>query len=619
MCGLVGAFAASDMDPEQLREPIKRLTRLVARRGPDDEGQWNDGRRCAFGFRRLAILDLAPTGHQPMTTTDGRFTIVFNGELYNFREIRTELEQRGRTFRSTGDAEVALVAIAEWGTDALARFNGMFALACYDATEQNLLLARDHAGIKPMWYARTARGVVFASQYNQIIQHPWCRAAEIDHSHLGLYLRLGFVPAPFGLHAGTGQLEAGQWLRIARDGRVTTGYHFTLPQRGSSTLRGGDALDAFERAFANAVKRQMISDVPIGVFLSGGIDSPLVAAEARNAATGTLRAFSIGVEDPTMDESADASRYASELGVEPIVQTFTAADALAMIDAATEACTEPTADYSIFPTLMVSRLARQHVTVALSGDGGDELYWGYPSRFGSAIEQARYFGWPKPARVAAVGARKYLRRGAATRDVVDYPNVGRLYLRKHTLTAERDLAGIFPSLPAVPSSFTAFHFTGTDVDSTAAWVRWNEFTVHLARVLQKVDRASMFNSLEVRVPLLDREVIDVAWQTDWRSCLDVKHRLGKQILRQALARRVSKITVAKKGFTVPMHEWLVGPLRGVLEEHVLAKRDLLGLPIDNAALRRVDTQLRSGDRSKAWGMWLLLALALWSKTHVVTA
>lgn len=614
MCGVVGAFAFGSSPSTELASNVRTIAERMARRGPDDAGEWSD-LRCALAFRRLSILDLSSTGHQPMATLDGRYQLVFNGELYNFRELRTELEALGRTFRSTGDAEVALLAIAEWGPSALARFHGMFALAVYDAREEQLLLARDHAAIKPLQYAVTRHGLIFASQYDQLIAHPWMCDRRIDPGALGLYLRFGFVPSPYGLHAGARQLEAGTWLRVSRDGRTESARFFTVARFQEPTLTGDAALEAFEEAFSRAVRRHLVADVPVGVLLSGGIDSPLVAAEARRHATGDLLAFTIGVDDPTHDETADAQRYASALGLEHVIERVTQDHVVGLVDDVARACTEPTADFSIFPTLIVSRLARRHVKVVLSGDGGDELYWGYPSRFTSAIEQARYFGWPRMARFAAIGARRVLGHGAATRDVVEYATLGRLYQRKHTLMNELQLARVCPELPPLPDDFRVFDYDGTNTDEAAQWVRWNEFRLHLERVLAKVDRASMYHSLEVRVPLLDREVIDVAWRTDWRACLDTERRLGKRVLRDALRRRLSRQTTVKRGFTVPMDEWLRGPLRPLLFELVMDRTDLLGVPLNRRALAEVERELRAGDRTKAWGLWMLLALALWARTH----
>lgn len=614
MCGLAGAVAFADTEREELIAPVREMTQRIVRRGPDDEGQWND-RRCALGFRRLAILDLSPSGHQPMTSRDGRFAIVFNGEIYNFREIRAQLDTLGYVSHSTGDCEVLLHALQAWGTEALSKLNGMFACALYDREERTLLLARDHAGIKPLYYAVTARGVVFGSQYDQLLGHPWLHDCSPDPAGTALYLRLGFLPAPYGLHRGTSQVRAGHWVKLDASGRATEGCFFSLPAWRSPELRGSDAIEALDAALRSAIRRHLVSDVRVGVFLSGGVDSPLVAAEAAKQSTQRLQAFTIGVEDRSMDESAQASAYARALDVEHVHRRITMTEVVGLLDDVIAACTEPTADYSIFPMLVVSNLAREHVKVVLSGDGGDELYWGYPSRFGSALRLARYFAWPRPARVAAVAARRLLGIGHATRDVLNFDSLGRLYQRKHTLIAEADLAAVVPDVPGMPADFRAFCATATDPDRVAQWVRWNEFHVHLARVLAKVDRGSMYHSLEVRVPLLDKELVDVAWRTDWQTCLDLERGIGKRPLRAALARRVHDVTTAKRGFTVPMHDWLVGPLRNRVEDELLVRRELLGLPVDRAALRALYGKLCAGDRSKAWGLWLLLSLALWDRAH----
>lgn len=588
--------------------------RLMTRRGPDDEGLWADA-SCALGFRRLAILDLSSTGHQPMCSEDGRYVLVFNGEIYNYRELQAQLSSQGASFRSTSDTEVVLYALANWGVGALERFNGMFALAFYDATEQSLLLARDHAGIKPLYYLHTEAGLAFASQFNQLVQHPWAVGLGISPDALGLYLRFGYIPAPYALLARTYQLEAGCWVRIDAHGTLNHGRFFNLPNYVEPTLRGAQALEAVSEVVSRAVARHMVSDVPVGVFLSGGIDSPLVAAEAARLAPG-IKAFTIGVAGSIDDESYEAARYATALGVDQITRNFAPDDVIGLLDDVLEACSEPSADYSIFPTLMVSRLAREHVTVALSGDGGDELFWGYPGRFAITLEQAPYFALPQSFRYGAVAARKLFGWGKATREALSWPDIGSLYQKKHTLLAEADLRACIPDLPALPGTFRLFSYRGTDLDSTAQWLRWNEFNLHLAGILQKVDRASMHHSLEVRVPLLDREVIDVALRTDWRSCLDVERRIGKLPLRKALMQHTKYQTTAKKGFTVPMHNWLTAPLRDMLHDQVLSRRELLGVKLDQTHLRRIVRDLEQGNRTRARGLWLLLSLALWQDRYL---
>lgn len=613
MCGICGNYALHrPVDRNQLETVTRHMMTQMARRGPDDDGFWSDG-SCAFGFRRLAILDLAPTGHQPMFTADGRYVLIFNGEVYNFTEIKSVLESRGVRFRSTGDAEVVLYALVEWGAAALAQFNGMFALAFYDTQTQQLLLARDHAGIKPLYYLQTPSGLAFASQTNQLLTHPWAKGLPISQEGLSLYLRFGYVPAPFGLLQDTHLLEAGSWLQINREGQITKGRFYEFPAFTPPTLRGTEANEALDEALRRAVARHLISDVPVGVFLSGGIDSPLVAAEAT--AHSRLKAFSIGVPDTDLDETRDAQQYAQELAVDHILRQVDEPTLLALLDDVISACVEPTSDYSIFPTLLVSQLAHEHVKVALSGDGGDELFWGYPSRFGAVLAQARYYNLPTWLRYGAIGARRYFGVGEATRDVL-WPSIGRYYQKKHTIFLENDLTRLFPQLTPLPASLNLFAYQEVDLDCTAQWMRWNEFHLHLAEILSKVDRASMFHSLEVRVPLLDKEVIAVALQTDWRSCLDVTAKKGKMPLRAALSRRLHHQTTAKKGFTVPMHRWLAGPLQELLQTQVLQRDEFLGQPVNRKHLQVMNESLLAGDSSRAWGLWLLLSLALWEKHHL---
>lgn len=615
MCGIYGFFSAQvGADPFEAENIVRRATAQMKRRGPDDEGLWSDAEQCAFGFRRLSILDLSESGHQPMLTADGRFALVFNGEVYNFEEIREELKGQGVRFRSTGDAEVVLHSLARWGADALQRFNGMFALAFYDAREKGLLLARDHAGIKPLYYMHGSKGLVFASQYDQLLGHPWAKELLVSEEALSLYLRFGHIPAPYAMLEQTSMLDAGCWLSINRRGGLKQGCHYEFPKFGGSNLKGEAVVDALDEALSRAVRRHLVSDVPVGVLLSGGVDSPLVAAEAACHSTQPLKAFSIGVPGSEADESSEAVRYSRELNLEHVLRMADERSALELLDDVVEACTEPTADYSIFPTLLVSRLAREHVKVVLSGDGGDELFWGYPSRFGSVIEQAPYFDMPKLARYWHIFGRRYLKRGHATRDVL-WPSIGRLYQKKHTIMAEGDLSSCFANLVTLPADFELFDYRGNDPAETAHWLRWNEFRLHLAGILLKVDRASMHHSLEVRVPLLDKEVIGVAAQTDWRSCLDLRGRRGKIPLRGSLSRRLNYQTRAKKGFTVPMHEWLAGPLQALLREKVLNRREFLSMEVDSASLRRLNGQLLAGDRYVAWGLWLLLSLALWEEKY----
>jgi asparagine synthase (glutamine-hydrolysing) len=550
-----------------------------------------------------------------METCDGRYGLVFNGEVYNFTELREELRKKGEQFRSSGDTEVVLHLLARKGASGLAELNGMFALALYDRLEERILLARDHAGIKPLYYLLTTRGLVFASQYDQILGHPWAQALPVSDAALGLYLRLGYIPAPYALLENTYMLEPGCWLDISSNGGVRSGRFFEFPQFREPDLKGDEADEAVDEAVARAVKRQLVSDVPLGTFLSGGIDSPLVAAKMRSASREPVHAFTIGVKGDLLDESPDAIRYASEIGLNHTVEHVTSDQALAMLDDVVEACGEPFADYSIFPTMLVSRIARKKVTVMLSGDGGDELFWGYASRFAPVLEQLSSLAdQPFWLRKLHWSMRRvlHLHRGHSG---LRYASVGEWYRQMHCRLSEDQLRAIFQRVPEWPTQWELYRSEHADTERTAQWMRWNEFVGHLTMVLLKVDRASMYNSLEVRVPLLDREVVEVASRINWATCLDTRRRIGKRPLRRALSRHVQHQSLSKRGFEVPMAAWLRGPLRSVVEEVLLPRQDLLGVPLNSTAIRSLFNQHIGGRQDHSRGLWTLLSLALWQEHH----
>lgn len=612
MCGIVGMLTLGS-DAAAWRGVVERAMRQMERRGPDDAGLWSDGQSCWLGFRRLSILDLSPAGNQPMLTEDGRYVLVYNGELYNYRELRHRLEQRGVRFRSTGDAEVVLQALAQWGQRALEAFNGMFAIAFYDVAARRLLLARDHAGIKPLYLLRDRDGFVFASQYDQILSHPWAARHAVDSAALSLYFHLGSLPPPYALLDGTLAVEPGMWITADQSGEVRSGRFFEFPRYREPDLHGAMAFEAVDAAITAAVRRQMVSDVPLGVFLSGGIDSPLVAAKMREAAGGAVPAFTLGTGGGPHDESADASRYAGALGLDHVIQHITDAEVLGLLDDVVAAYSEPHDDYSIFPTAMVSRVARERVKVVLSGDGGDDVFWGYPGRMIDPLrrmEPTDLSSWMRAAAHATRAAVQNLaHRGAMSIDDGTLRPDRTLFVRRAALDA------VFPDLPPRPDELGRQRFAGSGTDALAQWLRWNEVSGHLVRVLQKVDRASMHASLEVRVPLLDREVIEVALRTDWRTVVDLRRGIGKLPLRSALVRHAGFQTAPKRGFTVPMSRWLRGPLREILDDAVLSRREFLGLSLDRPALARLASGHAKGDDRDGWFLWRLLSLALWENRH----
>jgi asparagine synthase (glutamine-hydrolysing) len=617
MCGIVGMLVRDGLSDADVAE-VAALTDLMERRGPDDSGSWNDGAACALGFRRLSIIDLSAGGHQPMATEDGEHVVVFNGELYNYRELRAELQSRGRHFRSESDTEVVLQSLAEWGTAALPRFNGMFAIGWYRRTSRTLVLARDPIGIKPLSWWWSPEAFVFGSQYDQVVRHRRCRRDRVDPAALHLYLRLSYLPQHYGLIEDTGQVPPGHYLQLRPGGRPET-HRFRTPLPAPSPeerLRGADADAAVAAMVTESVRRQQVSDVRMGAFLSGGVDSPLVAANMVERDGEAIPAFTIGTDDVVSDESAPASEYAELLGMEHHLRRIRGADALALLDDVATANSEPFGDYSSFPTLLVSALAAEHVKTVQSGDGGDELFWGYP-RFMKVAGARRWFSLPHAARVAAYGATKPLPVHRRPPRGVMFPTVGDWYLDAHSGLREADFARLAPQLAPLPEDLTLFDRPRTGSrDDLLQWMRANELACHLPMVLQKVDRAAMFHSLEVRVPLLDLEMVDLASRVDPSAA--ISGSVGKLVLRHALEQHVprDRIPVPKRGFTVPMRSWLSDDLRPAVQSLLLDRDPFPTGFFDRRGLAAFYDDHRTGRLDLTRGLWNLLALQLWADRHL---
>ena len=621
MCGIAGIWTRDGRAarPEFARA-IRRMTELLVRRGPDDEGFWSDSDgRLQMGFRRLAIIDPSPAGHQPMVSADGLSVVMLNGEIYNFQDLARELEAKGVVFRSKSDTEVLLESLNRWGEEAVPRLNGMFAFAWYSRRDRTLLLARDHAGVKPLYYFEPAdgSGLAFASQFYALLHTPWGEPGPVRTDVLRLFLRLHHIPAPYGLLERTRQLPPGHLLKLREDRPGELRAWWSLPRDPQPDLSGDEAIEPLAEALDRAVRRQRIADVPLGVFLSGGVDSPLVTAVARRQAGPRLKAFTIGSPGWAQDESDDARAYGRTLDVDFRLHPVSGEDALRPIADVQNALHEPFADFSILPTLLVSRFAREEVTVSLSGDGGDELFFGY-ERPGSLLRNGALFRWPRPVRLAVWAAGK-LGVGPKRSDAVAFQNPGDYYFDVNTRLKDDDLHSIAPGLGGLPDDFTLYDFSGfRGLRDLANYSRWVEFYGQLQRGLKKMDMASMHHSLEVRVPLLDREIIDVSLRIDPFTCL--KNGTRKAPLRDLLARSVpaESIPKTKRGFAVPLGDWLRGPLAPVVEE-TLFSGDLYPAGVfDRAGLRAYWEGMRRGADRK-WGLWTILSLQWWAQSHRTSA
>jgi asparagine synthase (glutamine-hydrolysing) len=524
---------SDEVQLDTLRGIVERLVHGQAHRGPDAAGVWDDGRGCALGHTRLAVIDLSPGGAQPMTDASGRYAISFNGEIYNFRELRGELESHGHAFRSRSDTEVLLAAYAEWGYEAFARLDGMFALALYDLAERRLILARDRVGEKPLHYARIGGCLVVSSELRPLASLP-NGSFELDEDGVFNYLALRYVPAPATILRGVRSLEPGTVLRIGPDGAETRMPFHVFDRVVDPIIGTADELaDELESALTASLQRRLIADVPVGAFLSSGIDSGLVCALAARKLGVELRTFSAGFAgaDRAADETAASARVAAELGLEHRAYTISSDDLLSTARTIGRQLDEPNGDRSCVPVYLLAREMRREVTVAISGDGGDELFCGYE----------RY--------VAFNAARQQAGAGSATAALEVY------FEKALPVFPLSMLKGIYPQ--AYARWRAAFLQPYLPVFMRAGWndaQRLSVLDYHTylpGAVLSKVDRMCMRHALEVRTPFLEPRVLELAAALPPQMCFE--RGLLKPVLRRVLQRYLPEPLIARRkiGFGMP--------------------------------------------------------------------
>jgi len=635
VCGLVGFwdFKRRVDHPERC---LGAMAGVITHRGPDDQGAFFDvDAGLGLGHRRLSIIDLSEDGSQPMESATGRFVLAYNGEVYNFGELRGELEAEGETFRGHSDTEVILAAIERWGLEvALARFNGMFAFALWDRGDRVLHLVRDRIGIKPLYYGYAGDTLVFASDPAAFRPVPGF-AGNIDRGALCLLLRHGYIPAPHSIFAGIRKLLPGHLISIAaadegdlpqarsywsaRDA-VVSGH--AEPFRGSPD----EAVTELENVLGDAVKCRMVSDVPLGAFLSGGVDSSTVVALMQEGSARPVRTFSIGFEDEEFNEAGYAAEVARHLGTEHTEMYVSSRECRDVVPMLPEMFSEPFADSSQIPTYIVSKMARSQVTVSLSGDGGDELFAGYHNYAmgralwrrssgipawlravgGAAIRTIPTNGWDgllKSAGPFKSGGRAFDADVMSRRDFPD--------MYRALVSAWKDPANMVIGGHEPPTLLAGLDTAAPSDDILEQMMYWDLRTYLPDDILTKVDRASMAVSLEARVPLLDHRVVELAW----RLPLDYKLRDGraKWVLRQVLDRHVPArlIDRPKRGFGVPLESWLKGPLRDWAEE--LLNRDRLVLEgfFHPDPIRKSWREFQSGSRRWQSQLWIVLMFQAW--------
>jgi asparagine synthase (glutamine-hydrolysing) len=622
MCGIAGFFDPDRRIDPALYDPIAAaMAARLVHRGPDGNGTWAEPEAgIALGFRRLAILDLSPAGDQPMRSADGRYVMVYNGEIYNHHELRRALDDAGaRTWRGHSDSEVLIEAIASWGLEAtLARLNGMFALALWDRRERRLALARDRLGEKPLYYGWAGDALVFASELKALHPHPaW--SGEIDRGALALFLSHGYVPGPWTAFAGMRKLPPGHVIEIARETRPPASRpYWSAPERAAacaaSPFAGSerDAAQRLQRLVDDAVALRMEADVKLGVFLSGGIDSATVVAAMQAARRGQARSFCIGFPDAGYDESPHAAEVARHLGADHTTLMVSEPECLDLLPRLAQVYDEPFADASQIPTVALCRLTRAHVTVSLSGDGGDELFGGYDRYARAASSWRRLERRPRATRALAGAAASSL----AGRDWRPARRLRRLLegaahgspesLYRDHLTSWRPSDGLTQGLERPATLHDAALEPGLPSLVQRFMLR-DAMTYLPDDLLVKVDRASMACGLEVRAPLLDARIAEFAWS------LPPALAGGKRLLREALYARVPRALAdrPKRGFEPPLARWLREGLRDwaddLLSPARLAQSGIVA-PAMVAARWRAH---RAGRRNWSRALWPVLMLEAW--------
>jgi asparagine synthase (glutamine-hydrolysing) len=620
MCGIAGVVGRDGVD----RDALVRMTRVLRHRGPDDEGffvrEYDDGVGVGLGFRRLSIIDLE-TGNQPISNESGSLQLVFNGEIYNFAELRERLESVGHLFATLADTEVIVHLYEELGSRCLDRLNGMFAFALWDDARRELVLARDRFGKKPLYYADLGDTLMFGSELKALRGHPRC-PDEIDADALSHYLALEYVPTPWSILRSVRKLPAGHLLRW-RDGRVSVERWWDMSFGETQERTDEDVIEEFRTQLRAAVRRRLVSDVPLGAFLSGGIDSSsVVAMMVEELPPESVKTFTIGFGERSFDESEHGRRVASHFGTDHYEDVFTPRVMLDLLPTVVEFLDEPFADASVLPTYLLSRFTRESVTVALGGDGSDELLAGYPTF--PAERAARLYRVPHalhhrvvvplvdkvPVSTANFSfdfkLKRFVRGAGESPDARHATWLGSFTPGDQQRLLQGQPTDIFAAQRAVINA--------------APSTNWVERLIYLYSttylqddILVKVDRASMACSLEVRAPFLDVELVEFLGRVPARLKLrrfDTKHLL-KRAMADTLPAGIAGR--AKKGFGIPLAEWLKEDLREQLEDELAPSRvDHQGI-FDAREVRRLVSEHLDGRRDHRKQLWTLLMFQLWHR------
>jgi len=630
MCGICGLFGVSgDIHPE-VRAALPAMAAAIGHRGPDGQGVFEDA-RAALGHRRLAIIDVAG-GHQPMANEDESRWIVFNGEVYNHKAIRAELEARGHRFRTSSDTEVVLHAVQEYGTDAVSRLEGMFAFVVYDPAGREIIAARDRLGKKPFFYAVFGGVFHFASEIKAIARSPLWDGAMAAGDLEG-YLALGYFLAPRTIYRHVRVLEPGQWLRV-RDGRIETRQYWDVTAFDGDRRPAGEIEAELDGLLEDVVGERLESEVPLGAFLSGGIDSGLVVSYMSDALAQPANTVTVGFGDAAHNELDAAGLTAGRYGtrhhtavIDPVIDT--------VLDPIVRAFDQPMADSSAIPTYYVSAMARQYVTVALSGDGGDEVFGGYDFRYtphalearvrpflpgaaGRGLMRALGRVWPSSSRLP-----KALRLSTIFQNLGEDPATA--YFLDLCFAKPRRVGPLLGLAPGRRPFDTAVYADVTDAykrcpsPSALQRAQYADVKIYLPNdVLVKVDRMSMQHGLEIRCPLLDRRVVEFGFRVPTATKLPGLQ--PKHLLRRIASRRLPAplLTLGKHGFTAPVGAWLRGAAGVRFEDDCLGAASFVGGLMDQAAIRRLFREHAAGVSDQSHLLWATWMLERWGRQQRAT-
>ena len=653
MCGFCGFLVNQQSIQQSLsissyQQTIKQMTDAILNRGPDDDGFWlNDTNGVVFGHRRLSIIDLSQAGHQPMTSHQGRYVIAFNGEVYNFQDIRAELEKKNGAvkWRGHSDTEVILAAVECWGVEAtLKKLVGMFAFSLWDKAENTLYLARDRMGEKPLYYGWQGNTFLFGSELKALRQHPaW--QGEINRDALSSYLRHGYVPAPFSIYKDINKLLPGTYLKLSQQQAgqraMPEPLHYwsidEAVQKGLQEPFSGtpeQAVEELDQLLRQSIRGQMIADVPLGAFLSGGIDSSTVVALMQDMSERPVNTFSIGFHEQGYNEAEHARAVASHLKTNHTELYVTGKQSLEVIPEIPSLYDEPFADASQIPTYLVSKLARQQVTVSLSGDAGDELFCGY-ERYQRGISL-----WQKinkiplrqiigntlkhlpPALLNSVffWADRYLTGAESPGDVAYKLNIiagmltaeSKYDLYYHMVSLWKDPNNIVIGASETPSIFHAAEkFSERFQDARDGFMYIDQHSYLPDDILAKVDRAAMGVSLEGRIPMLDHRLVEFAWRLP--TAIKIRDGQQKWPLRQVLYQHVPRkiIDRPKMGFGVPLDSWLGNELKSWAEALLSRERLQQEGFFEPELIRQMWQEHQSGNRDWQYPLWVVLMFQQW--------